>query len=70
MVAGGGGAGAGGDGGGDGGWEGIKIRQMIGIVDNGYWDGDGFSSGLMGLAYPVMVSGYEDLEYTSVMFSV
>jgi hypothetical protein len=49
---------------------GLKIRQMIGIVEKGWWDGDGVSSGLMGLAYPAMVSGYEDLKYSSVMFSL
>ncbi|KAF2647306.1 acid protease [Lophiostoma macrostomum CBS 122681] len=63
----GGGGGGGIEGGAD---ESLKVRQTIGIVSQGWWDGDGVSSGLMGLAYPAMVSGYSELGYTSVMFSL
>jgi hypothetical protein len=52
-----------------GGTGGLVVRQTIGVVDSGYWVGDGISSGLMGLAYPALVSNSE-LKYQSVMFTL
>ena len=47
----------------------LTANQTIGLVDQGYWIGDSISSGLMGLAYPALESGYQypDMNYTSVM---
>ncbi|KAF2117485.1 aspartic peptidase domain-containing protein, partial [Lophiotrema nucula] len=49
---------------------GLTTRQTIGVVDSGWWIGDNISSGLMGLAYPILTSGHQDLNYTSVVFSL
>jgi hypothetical protein len=59
-----------GDVGNGGGTGGLVVRQTIGVVDSGYWVGDGISSGLMGLAYPALVSGASTLKYQSVMFTL
>lgn len=45
----------------------LVVKQTIGVVDEGYWLGDGVSSGLMGLAYSALVSGARTLRYGSVM---
>jgi hypothetical protein len=47
----------------------VTFRQTIGAVDRGYWQGDGISSGLMGLAYPALAEGVNtrELNYTSVV---
>ncbi|KAF2734428.1 acid protease [Polyplosphaeria fusca] len=49
---------------------GLQVRQTIGVVEQGWWIGDQISSGLMGLAYPILASGHRDLNYTSVVFSL
>jgi aspergillopepsin I len=49
---------------------GLYTRQTMGIVDSGFWIGDGISSGLMGLAYPVLASNSQRLNYTSIIFSL
>ncbi|KAF2624518.1 acid protease [Macroventuria anomochaeta] len=46
------------------------INQKIGIVQQGYWDGDGTSSGLMGLAYSRLASGSSTIGYEAVIFSL
>ncbi|KAH7069869.1 aspartic peptidase domain-containing protein [Paraphoma chrysanthemicola] len=48
-----------------------NVRQMIGVVDEGYWFGDGVSSGLMGLGFPALAVGInsKELNYTSVLFT-
>lgn len=48
----------------------LVVNQTIGVVEEGFWRGDGVSSGLMGLAYPALVSGAGNLGYQSVMFSL
>ena len=48
----------------------VSVRQTIGVVEEGYWDGDGISSGLMGLAYPELASDSRELGYTSVIFTL
>lgn len=48
----------------------LKVNQTIGVVETGYWQGDGLSSGLMGLAYPALVSGAQTLQYNSSMFTL
>ncbi|KAF1832811.1 aspartic proteinase precursor, partial [Decorospora gaudefroyi] len=48
----------------------LQVRQTIGVVERGYWAGEGISSGLMGLAYPALVSGASRLKYQSVMFTL
>jgi hypothetical protein len=48
----------------------VSVRQTIGVVEEGYWDGDGISSGLMGLAYPALASDSDTLGYTSVVFTL
>jgi hypothetical protein len=45
----------------------LVVNQTIGVVETGYWVGDGASAGLMGLAYPALVSGARELGYDSVM---
>ncbi|KAF2680908.1 acid protease [Lentithecium fluviatile CBS 122367] len=45
----------------------LKVRQTIGVVERGWRMGDGLSSGLMRLAYPMLASNYQDLNYTSVV---
>ncbi|KAF1918658.1 aspartic peptidase domain-containing protein [Ampelomyces quisqualis] len=47
------------------------VTQTIGAVNQGYWAGDGVSSGLMGLAYPALAAGVNSqaLNYTSVMYT-
>ena len=40
----------------------LTVRQTIGVVERGWWMGDGISSGLMGLAYGALTlggSGYD-----------
>lgn len=49
---------------------GLVIRQVIGVVDMGWWMGDGASSGLLGLAYPGLASNSQSLNYTSVIFNL
>ncbi len=46
------------------------INQTIGIVQQGYWNGDTTSSGLMGLAYSRLASGSSSIGYEAVMFSL
>lgn len=46
------------------------INQTIGIVQQGFWDGDGISSGLMGLAYSRLASGSSTIGYEAVIFSL
>lgn len=46
------------------------INQTVGLVQNGYWQGDGTSSGLMGLAYSRLASGSSSIGYEAVMFSL
>lgn len=48
----------------------IVVNQTIGVVERGYWQGDGLSSGLMGLAYPALVSGAAILKYNSAIFTL
>ncbi|KAH7397354.1 aspartic peptidase domain-containing protein, partial [Pyrenochaeta sp. MPI-SDFR-AT-0127] len=48
----------------------VVVRQTIGVVDEGYWLGDGMSSGLIGLAYSALVSGARTLGYGSVMYTL
>ena len=48
----------------------LVVNQTIGVVESGYWQGDGISSGLMGLAYPALVSGAQALKYNSSMFTL
>jgi hypothetical protein len=45
----------------------LVVNQTIGVVENGYWMGDGTSAGLMGLAYSILVSGARELGYDSVI---
>ncbi|KAL1610750.1 hypothetical protein SLS60_002420 [Paraconiothyrium brasiliense] len=54
----------------DGGKGGLTVNQTIGVVERGWWMGDGRSSGLMGLAYPTLASNYRDLNYTTVVGSL
>ncbi|KAL5413243.1 hypothetical protein PMIN03_003841 [Paraphaeosphaeria minitans] len=54
----------------DGGKGGLTVRQTIGVVERGWWMGDGRSSGLMGLAFPTLASNYRDLNYTTVVGSL
>lgn len=49
---------------------GLETRQTIGVVERGWWLGDGISSGLMGLGYSTLASNVRDLNYTSVIFSL
>lgn len=46
------------------------INQTVGLVQNGHWQGDGTSSGLMGLAYSRLASGSSSIGYEAVMFSL
>jgi hypothetical protein len=48
------------------------VRQTIGVVDEGYWFGDGITSGLMGLGFPALAVGINsnELNYTSVLFTL
>lgn len=46
------------------------VNQTIGLVQQGYWDGDGVSSGLMGLAYSRLASGSSRIGYEAVIFSL
>ncbi|CAI6331716.1 unnamed protein product [Periconia digitata] len=48
----------------------LKVRQTIGVVERGYWNGDGISSGLMGLAYSALVSHGKELGYKSLIFTL
>lgn len=48
----------------------LTVNQTVGVVRSGYWVGDGISSGLMGLAYSALVSGAQELRYTSVMVTL
>jgi hypothetical protein len=48
----------------------FAVKQTIGVVEEGYWEGDGISSGLMGLAYPALVSQAKTLKYTSIIFTL
>lgn len=39
---------------------GITVKhQEVALVDYAYWEGDGVSSGLMGLAYPLLTSAFK-----------
>ena len=51
---------------------GLGIKQVIGVVEKGWWIGDGISSGLMGLAYSGLASGVDvkRLNYTGTIFSL
>lgn len=50
-------------------------QQQVALVNYSYWDGDGVSSGLMGLAYPLLTSAYAgtdpsaDSEDTQVVYN-
>lgn len=46
------------------------VNQTIGIVQQGYWDGDGTSSGLMGMAYSRLASGSSSVGYEAIIFSL
>ncbi len=46
------------------------VNQTVGVVQQGYWDGDGVSSGLMGLAYSRLASGSSAVGYESVIFTL
>jgi hypothetical protein len=48
------------------------VRQTIGVVNEGYWYGDGISSGLMGLGFPALAKGVNsgELTYTSVIYTL
>jgi hypothetical protein len=50
----------------------VQMRQMIGVVDEGYWNGDGISSGLMGLGFPALAWGVNtgELRYTSALYTM
>ncbi|KAL6709891.1 hypothetical protein ACN47E_000676 [Coniothyrium glycines] len=48
----------------------LVANQTIGVVEEGYWEGDGISSGLMGLAYPALVSQAKKLKYDSAIFTL
>jgi hypothetical protein len=48
----------------------LHVRQTIGVAQKGYWMGDGFSSGLMGLAYPTLASNVKSLNYTSIVWTL
>jgi hypothetical protein len=50
----------------------VTVNQTIAAVNQGYWEGDGISSGLMGLAYPALANGVNSnaLNYTSVMYTL
>jgi hypothetical protein len=48
----------------------IKVRQTIGVVQRGWWMGDGVSNGLMGLAFPTLASNVQALNYTSIMWTL
>ncbi|KAH9876684.1 hypothetical protein J1614_003816 [Plenodomus biglobosus] len=48
----------------------LVVNQTIGVVEEGYWVGDGVSSGLMGMAYPALVSGARELGYNSSLFTL
>ena len=48
----------------------LSVNQTVGVVESGFWVGDGISSGLMGLAYSALVSGASELRYRSVMVSL
>lgn len=50
----------------------VVFNQTIGIVNRGFWFGDGISSGLMGLSYPALARGVNSrqLNYTSVVFTL
>lgn len=54
----------------DGGKGELTVRQTIGVVEEGWWMGDGQSSGLMGLAFPTLASNYRNLNYTTVVGSL
>jgi hypothetical protein len=46
------------------------INQTIGVVQQGFWDGDRASSGLMGLAYTRLASGSSTVGYEAVIFTL
>jgi hypothetical protein len=50
----------------------VTVQQTIGAVNQGFWVGDGISSGLMGMAYPALAEGVNSqaLTYTSVMYTL
>ena len=43
---------------------GVTVNQQIAIVDQAAWQGDGVSSGLIGLAYPSITSAYQGTDPT------
>lgn len=45
----------------------LIVDQVIRVVEQGWWLGDGISSGLMGLAYSSLARNVQELSYTSVM---
>ncbi|KAF2275495.1 acid protease, partial [Westerdykella ornata] len=46
---------------------GLTVTQVIGVVEQGWWVGDGISSGLLGLAYSSLARNVHELNYTSVI---
>ncbi|KAK3073659.1 hypothetical protein LTR53_004565 [Teratosphaeriaceae sp. CCFEE 6253] len=40
-------------------------RQEIALVDDGYWNGDGVTSGLIGFAYPSLTSAYKGTDVSA-----
>ena len=50
----------------------VSVRQTIGVVNEGFWMGDGISSGLMGLGFPALARGINTMElnYTSVLYTM
>ena len=53
------------------GWAPLQIvNQTIGIAQQGFWTGDGTSSGVMGLAYSRLADRSSTIGYEAVMFSL
>jgi Eukaryotic aspartyl protease len=60
---------------------GVSFQTEVGICTQGYWNGDGQSSGLVGLAFPVLTSAYygtnpskdgpdNKAQYNSIMYQL
>ncbi|KAF2825455.1 acid protease [Ophiobolus disseminans] len=45
----------------------VKVKQMIGVVDEGFWMGDNISSGIMGLGFQALTRG---INSRSTQFSI
>ncbi|CZS92997.1 related to acid proteinase [Rhynchosporium agropyri] len=44
---------------------GITVSQQLGLVDYAFWEGDGVSSGMMGLSYPSIVYAFSGNNYSA-----